>query len=532
MNRDDMLARIQDEETWDVVIVGGGATGLGVAIDAAARGYKTLLLEMSDFAKATSSRSTKLVHGGVRYLEQGNVSLVLEALRERKRLRENAPHLVSDCSFVVPTYRWWEKPYYGIGLKVYDLLAGAYGFGGDSGFGRSHLLSRSEALSRIPTVNPDGLGGGVLYHDGQFDDARLAVSMVQTAAEQGAALVNYMKVTDLTKHNGRITGVVAHDLETDQEHKIRAGVVVNAAGIFSDDIRQMDRGNAPSRMRPSQGIHVVLDREYLPGDSAIMIPKTDDGRILFAVPWHDVVIVGTTDTPIDGPSLEPPPLEKEVNFIMEHMQRYLRPAPSREDVLSIFTGIRPLVSKSDTGDTSKISRDHQISVSSDGLLTIAGGKWTTYRNMAEDTVDRAIDVADLPPRPCPTKALKIHGYHERPDDLGDLAVYGSDAPALRSLIGSNERYGERLHPDHPIRVGQVVWAARREMARTVDDVLARRTRMLLLDARASLEMAPTVAEILADELGRDEDWKEEQVAAYRSIAETYLPDDLREPAVL
>ena len=531
MHRDDMIAHIQDTASWEVVIIGGGATGLGVAIDAASRGYDTLLLEMSDFAKATSSRSTKLVHGGVRYLEQGNVSLVLEALRERKRLRSNAPHLVSDAPFVVPTYRWWEKPYYGIGLKVYDLLAGAWGFGGDSGFGVSRLLSRPEALSRIPTVNPNGLSGGVLYHDGQFDDARLAINMAQTAAKHGAALVNYMKVTDLTKHNGRITGVVARDLERGEEHQIRADVVVNATGIFSDDIRQMDDANAPGRMRPSQGIHVVVDREYLPGDSAIMIPKTDDGRILFAVPWHDVVIVGTTDTPIDGPSLEPRPLREEVDFVMEHMQRYLRPAPSREDVRSIFTGIRPLVSASDTGDTSKISRDHQISVSDDGLLTIAGGKWTTNRSMAEDTVDRAIDVADLPPRPCTTHDLKLHGYHEQPGDLGTLGVYGSDATALRQLIASNEAYTERLHPEYPIQAGQVVWAARHEMARTVDDVLARRTRMLLRDARASIDMAPAVAELLADELGRDAEWQDDEVRTYRSIAKRYLPDCAAKAAV-
>ena len=532
MNRDDMLARIQKGATWDIVIVGGGATGLGVAIDAASRGFDTLLLEMSDFAKATSSRSTKLVHGGVRYLQQGNISLVLEALQERKRLHANAPHLVSDAPFVVPTYRWWEKPYYGIGLKVYDLLAGAWGFGSDSGFGVSRLLSRTEALSRIPTVNPNGLNGGVLYHDGQFDDARLAVNMAQTAAHHGAALVNYMKVTDLTKQNGQITGVVARDLEKDDEYTIAAEVVVNAAGIFSDTIRQMDDASAPGRMRPSQGIHVVIDRKHLPGDSAIMIPKTDDGRILFAVPWHDVVIVGTTDTPIDGPSLEPRPLPDEIDFVMEHMQRYLRPAPSRADVRSIFTGIRPLVSASESGDTSKISRDHQISVSDDGLLTIAGGKWTTYRSMAEDTVDRAIDVASLLPRPCETHDLRLHGYHEQPDDLGTLSVYGSDAPALRQLIASDDAYAKRLHPDYPVQAGQVVWAARHEMARTVDDVLARRTRMLLRDAQASLDMAPAVAELLADELGRSDTWQDDEVRTYRSIAQQYLPHDATEAAAL
>ncbi|NBC16215.1 MAG: FAD-dependent oxidoreductase [Bacteroidetes bacterium] len=516
MNRDDMLAHVQDEASWDFIIVGGGATGLGVAVDAASRGYKTLLLEMSDFAKATSSRSTKLVHGGVRYLQQGNISLVLEALKERGLLRQNAPHLVKDLSFVVPNYDWWEGPYYGIGMKLYDLLAGKYGFG------RSKNLSREETLTRIPTVNPDGLVGGVIYHDGQFDDARLAVNMAQTAVEQGATLINYMKVNALTKRDGEVRGVIAHDLENDKEYEIDARVVINAAGIFSDDIRQMDNPDAPGRMQPSQGIHIVLDRSYLPGDSAIMVPKTDDGRVLFAVPWHDVIIVGTTDTPIDGPSLEPKPLDEEIDFVLEHTQRYLRSNPTRDDLLSVFAGIRPLVSESDTGDTSKISREHQISISPSGLLTIAGGKWTTYRNMAEDTVDQAILLSGLDEEPCVTKTLQLHGYHQHAEEFGDLALYGSDAPALRELMHEDDSYTEKLHDDHPVKAGQVVWAVRHEMARTVDDFLSRRTRVLLLDARASMEMAPKVAEIMADELGHDEAWQKAQVQEYRDLAQGYL----------
>jgi glycerol-3-phosphate dehydrogenase len=516
MNRDDMLAHVQDESSWDFIIVGGGATGLGVAVDAASRGYKTLLLEMSDFAKATSSRSTKLVHGGVRYLQQGNISLVLEALKERGLLRQNAPHLVKDLSFVVPNYDWWEGPYYGIGMKLYDLLAGKYGFG------RSKNLSREETLAHIPTVNPEGLVGGVIYHDGQFDDARLAINMAQTAVEQGATLLNYMKVTALTKRDGEVSGVLAHDLENDKEYEINARVVINAAGIFSDDIRQMDNPDTPGRMRPSQGIHIVLDRSYLPGDSAIMVPKTDDGRVLFAVPWHNVIIVGTTDTPVEGPSLEPKPLDEEIDFVLEHTQRYLRRNPTRDDLLSVFAGIRPLVSEGDSGDTSKISREHQISISPSGLLTIAGGKWTTYRNMAEDTVDQAILLSGLDEEPCVTKTLQLHGYHQHADEFGELALYGSDAPALRELMSKEDRYAERLHEDHPVKVGQVVWAARHEMARTVDDFLSRRTRMLLLDARASMEMAPTVAEIMADELDHDEAWQEEQVQTYRDLANDYL----------
>ena len=514
--RDDMVAQLDEQSKWDIAIVGGGATGLGIAIDAASRGYDTVLLEMADFAKATSSRSTKLVHGGVRYLEQGNISLVLEALRERGVLQQNAPHLVHDCSFIVPTYSWWEKPYYGIGLKLYDLFSGAYSFG------RSKVLSRAETVAQLSTVEPNGLQGGILYHDGQFDDARLAINMAQTAAEQGATLINYMKVETLTKENGRISGVVAHDRESDTEHEIRAEVVVNAAGIFSDEIRKMDDPEAPERMRPSQGVHVVLDRSFLPGDSALMVPKTNDGRVLFALPWNGVVIAGSTDTPVEGPSLEPRPMEEEIDFVLEHLQEYLDRSPTRDDLLSVFAGIRPLVGTGDADNTSKISRSHEISVSRDGLLTIAGGKWTTYRNMAEETVDRAIEVGPLPHQPCPTASLRLHGYHESADQFGALSAYGADAPKLMDFMEQHESLQEPLHPDHDVQKGQVIWAARHEMARTVDDVLARRTRMLLRDAQASLEMAPTVAALLADELDRSAAWQHEQVEQFSNVADQYV----------
>jgi len=516
MDRHDMLNRIDSTDRFDVAIVGGGATGLGVAIDAAARGYRTVLLEMSDFAKATSSRSTKLVHGGVRYLEQGNLSLVLEALQERGLLRQNAPHLVRDLTFMVPTYSWWEKPYYGIGLKLYDMLAGS------QSFGRSEILSRADALSRVPTIDPEKLGGGILYHDGQFDDARLAINMAQTATEQGAALVNYVKVEALTKENGTVNGVVAHDLENDDEYQIEADVVINATGIFSDDIRQMDDPDAPSRMRPSQGIHVVLDRSYLPGESGLMVPKTDDGRVLFALPWNDVVIAGTTDTPVDAPRLEPRPMDDEIDFVLEHLQQYLNRSPTRDDLLSVFAGIRPLVSTSDSGDTSDISRHHEISVSRDGLLTIAGGKWTTYRNMAEETVDRAIEVGALSYQPCETEELHLHGYHQEADQFEPFHRYGADAPHLLDFMDQHNELSAPLHPDYDVRRGQVVWAARHEMARTVDDVLSRRTRMLLRDAQASVQMAPTVAALLAGELGRSPSWQHEQVERFNAIADEYI----------
>ena len=518
MKRSDLLDRLRDApESWDLIVVGGGATGVGVALDAASRGYGVALLERSDFGKATSSRSTKLIHGGVRYLQQGNVPLVMEALKERGILRQNAPHLVSDLPFVVPNYKWWEAPFYGVGMKVYDVLAGQYGFG------PSKNLSVEETVERIPTIETEGLRGGVVYHDGQFDDARLLVDMVATALEQGAVAVNYVRVTDLLKgDDGFVDGVRVRDQEADESFELRGRAVVNATGIFADEIRRMDDPDAPSIMRPSQGVHVVLDRSFLPGDAAIMVPRTDDGRVLFAIPWHDRVLVGTTDTPVEGPELEPVPLDDEVDFLLEHAARYLTRDPERDDVKSVFAGIRPLVGEPDATDTAEISREHQIRVSDSGLVTIAGGKWTTYRKMAEETVDHAATLAGLEPRECVTAGLNIHGYHRHAERFGDFACYGADAPELMEMLDEDPALDERVHPGLQLRVGEVVWAARREMARTVDDVLARRSRSLLLDARAAREAAPRVAEILAAELGRDEGWEGEQVEAFEKIADGYI----------
>ena len=515
--RSDLIARLAETPGyWDLVVIGGGATGLGTAVDAAARGYSTLLLEASDFGKGTSSRSTKLVHGGVRYLQQGNLSLVLEALRERGHLIRNAPHLVRDQPFVVPCYRRWERAYYGAGLKLYDWLAGRLGFG------RSRLLSRDETLRQLPTVNPDGLTGGVLYHDGQFDDARLAVNLAQTVADLGGVPINYMRVTGLLKQDGRVRGVRAEDIETGETHEILARVVVNATGVFTDAIRQLDDLTAAPVIRPSQGIHLVLDRSFLPGASALMLPHTDDGRVLFAVPWHDRVVVGTTDTPVDTIDLEPRPLDEEVQFLLAHAGRYLTRPPRESDVLSTVAGLRPLVSEGGGTRTASISRDHWLNVSGSGLVTITGGKWTTYRKMGEDAVDAAVETAGLEHRPSVTMHRRLHGWLSGPPTDPALAVYGSDAPALRQLADEVPGGSERLHPDLPYCRAEVVWAARHELARTVDDVLARRTRALLLDARASLEAAPAVAALLADELGHDADWEAEQVAAFTEIARGYL----------
>ncbi len=520
MRRVNMIDRLRDHShAWDIVVIGGGATGMGIAVDAASRRFDVLLVEQSDFGKGTSSRSTKLVHGGVRYLQQGNIPLVMEALRERGRLLQNAPHLVSDLAFVVPNYEWWEAPFYGVGMKVYDVMAGRYRFG------RSRNLSVEETIERLPNIEREGLRGGVLYHDGQFDDARLLVNLAQTAFEQGATIVNYVKVVELLADGaGFLRGVSVLDQETEEEHEVSAKVVINATGPFTDELRRLDDPESRPIIQPSQGVHLTLDRSFLAGDSAIMVPRTADGRVMFALPWHDHVIVGTTDTPLDAVSLEPRARSDEIDFILETAEQYLVRDPTREDILSAFAGIRPLVRAADNeANTAVLSREHSIEISRSGLMTIAGGKWTTYRNMAEDCVDHAITVGDLPDRPCVTKSLHIHGHLRHADRFEDLASYGSDAPEVRALIGSEDRFGERLHNALPYRAGEVVWSARFEMARTVDDYLSRRSRATFLNARAAMDMAPRVAELLAEELKRDDNWVREQLQEYNEIASGFLP---------
>lgn len=518
MRRSDLLKTVKEfDGYWDILVIGGGATGLGCAVDAAARGYKTLLLDMHDFSKGTSSRSTKLVHGGVRYLQQGDVSLVIEALHERGLLIQNAPHLVSHQSFIVPSYEWWNGPFYGVGMKVYDALAGKLGIK------KSRILSKEKVLEKIPTLETEGLRGGTIYYDGQFDDSRLAVNLAQTAVDQGGTTLNYMKVTGLIKNStGLIEGVKALDMVEGKSYQFNARVVVNATGIFSDSIMEMDNQNHQRMIQCSQGVHLVLDKEFLPGDSAIMVPHTDDGRVLFAVPWHGKVIVGTTDTPVDKPTLEPVALEEEIEFILRHAKQYLSKDPSRKDILSVFAGLRPLVKPPEATSTSEISRSHHLQVSESGLITIAGGKWTTYRKMAEDTIDRAIVVAGLDFRECVTKELRVHGWLKNVDKNDHLHVYGSDIIALKKVLEESPSYKEQLHPDLPYLKGEVVWAVRNEMAITIDDILARRTRALLLNAKASVEMAPEVGNLIASELGYDTDWVAQEVKEYEAIAQNYI----------
>jgi glycerol-3-phosphate dehydrogenase len=491
VNRERMIARLANE-TFDVLVIGGGATGLGTAVDAATRGLKTALVEAVDFASGTSSRSTKLIHGGVRYLGQGNVALVREALRERALLRRNAPHLVSDLPFIVPAYSWTELTTFTAGLKIYDALAAK------SEFGRARRVTVSEARERLPQLNAQRLRGAVEYHDGQFDDARLAITLAQTAADMGTALANYARAVALIRVNDRICGATIEDRESGSLFPLQARVVVNATGAFTDAVRMLDDASAPRLLRFSRGSHVTAAVQTLgTAQCALLIPKTVDNRVLFAIPWHDRIIMGTTDVPVDAPSDDPHASDDEITYILETVNRYLK-APLRvEDIRATFAGIRPLIAGK-AAVTSRLSREHFIDVSPSRLVTIAGGKWTTYRKMAEDAVDTAIRVAGFPFEPCSTQTLPLRGAESQPPVEDALRVYGSDARALEALVKETPALGERLHGALPYSKAQVVYAAREEMARTVDDVLSRRLRATFLDAQAARECEPAVAQLLHD----------------------------------
>ncbi len=490
MTRDDSLRQIRETPLWDILVIGGGATGLGAALDAAARGYRTVLVEQSDFAQATSSRSTKLIHGGVRYLRQGNLSLVRGALRERTRLLANAPHLVHPLPFIIPSGSWRETLFYGAGLKLYDLLAGRHGLS------PSRLLSRDEVLSRAPTLGGVRVAGGLLYHDAQFDDARLAIALAQTFAERGGAPLNYARVLSFIKAGGKVCGALVRDEESAAEFEIRARVVINATGIFCDSLRTMDEPTSSAIVTPSQGAHLVLPKTFLPGETAILLPKTADGRVLFAIPWHDRVLLGTTDVPVGQPARDPRPLAEEIDFLIDHARRFLGWSISSSDILSTYAGQRPLVRRgAGGGSTSQLSRDHVVTVSGSGLITITGGKWTTYRKMGEDAVDSAARLAKLPGRPCETSTLVL-----------------SAPKAMRPA--ADERADALLHPRLPYRWSDLERGVRHEMARTLEDLLSRRTRAAILNAAAAREIAPAAAAFLARELCKDEAWEKEQVALF------------------
>ena len=515
LTRDNLIEKLKSNIEWDVVVIGGGATGLGTALDAVSRGYNTLLVEGADFAKGTSSRSTKLVHGGVRYLAQGDIRLVREASIERGILYRNAPHLVRNQTFIIPVYGYWDMLIYGIGLKLYDWISGKFSLGS------SISISRKETIKRLPGISTEGLVGGVLYHDGQFDDARLAVNLVQTIIDRGGCAVNYTRVTGLLK-NGikRMEGVVVQDMETGSVYEIRAKAVVNATGVFVDEVMALDNPGRTKTISVSQGVHLVLDRKFYPSDDALMIPRTSDGRVLFAVPWHHTVVVGTTDTPVNEASLEPKALDNEIDFILETASAYFSLKPERKDVLSVFAGLRPLAApQRDHQKTKEISRSHKIIVSPSCLFTILGGKWTTYRKMGEDMINRIEKELQWNSKTSLTTGLHIHGYQQKVNWSEPFYFYGSDASAIQH---QSENEGEWISESLKIHAVQVKWAVEKEMARTVEDVLARRTRALFLNAAESIRMAPKVAAIMATLLQKDEYWIEEQVAAYTHLAYQYF----------
>ncbi len=521
----DLIARLGERVTYDVAVVGGGATGLGVALDAALRGFSVVLVESHDFAKGTSSRATKLVHGGVRYLAQGNIALVREALRERTTLLRNAPHLAQPLAFVMPSYQWWETPFYGAGLTAYDLLAGK------AALGPTRFLGRGQTLALLPNARAQGLRGGVQYWDGQFNDARLALALARSAASQGALLVNYCRADDLVHDGGKVVGLRCTDVETGRALLVRAGCVINATGVWVDDLRQKDGdahagdGRHPTRpmVAPSQGVHMVVDRKFLGGDNALMVPKTADGRVLFAVPWLGKVILGTTDTPRSDLAREPEPFDEEVAFILSEAARYLHQAPTRADVRSVWVGLRPLVKPQDEdgGNTKGLSREHTVLVSRSGLVTVTGGKWTTYRAMAEDVLRTCADRALLPGRPAgATERFRLAGAAgQTPESAVSISLdpgahsYGDDQRWLHTLPGCANWLAPGLSE------AMVRFAARHEYARCVEDMLARRSRMLFLDARRAMELGPAVADILREETGLDP-----QLKAFHALARKYLLD--------
>lgn len=515
MNRQEQLKKIEQEKEFDIIIIGGGATGLGCAVESASRGYKTLLLEKNDFSKGTSSRSTKLVHGGVRYLAQGNTRLVKEALQERGRLLKNAPHVCHTLSFVVPAYHWWQKWYYGIGLWIYEFLSGKLSLG------KTKLCSKKKTLSHLTDLATYHLTGGILYFDGQFDDSRLAINLAQTAIDKGAVVINYCGVSNFIKEGISIKGVKAKDEISGKEFSIKAKAVINATGVFADELLQLAEGHSEKTIAPSQGIHLVVERNFFKGDSALMIPKTDDGRVLFAIPWHDKLLLGTTDTPIEHITTEPTPLKQEVDFIIKHFNRYSETKISYRDIKSVFAGLRPLAKRSKKKKTSVMPRDYVIKFLPSGLVHITGGKWTTYRKMAEHTINKVMQTAEVKSSVSQTKNLKIHGWTDVQSE-DHLSIYGTDATIIKQMLINDPSLSEKIHPSYPYTKAEIIFIIENEMAITIEDILARRIRLLFLDANAAMEAAPLVAEMLASINGYNEQWKQKQLKTFNTLANSYL----------
>lgn len=520
MNRNEMIKSIDahTSKKWDIVIIGGGATGLGCAVDAASRGYKTLLLEKYDFAKGTSSKATKLVHGGVRYLKKGQIKLVTEALRERGYLHKNAPHLVTNLTLDIPTYSIFQQLYYYVGLSIYEFLSGSLSFG------PSKWIRKKGIIRDIPTIKSNRLYGGIQFHDGQFDDSRLAIDLMLTAIDEKATVLNYAEVTGFVKNeSGRIIGVKFTDEVDGKNYEVQCKAVVNATGVFADDILSMDEPGRNPTIVASQGSHIIVDKKFLPGKTGLMIPKTSDGRVLFALPWHHHCIIGTTDIRVDNISPDPQPLSSEIDFILDTCKLYLDPAPKRKDILSAFAGLRPLAAPAHGKHTTQeISRSHKINITQSGLVNIVGGKWTTYRKMAEDTINYAAREGRLLHSHCRTKTLALHGFSIQLDPHDPYYLYGQDAPKLHQLEKESPQLASKIHPSLPYTFTEIYWAVHHEMAITVEDVLARRTRSILLNAPASVEAATSVARFMAAELNQDNNWVDSEIKKYQEFANSYM----------
>ena len=513
MNRNDSIVKLNKVLEWDIVIIGGGASGLGIAVDASKRGYKTLLLEKHDFGKGTSSRSTKLIHGGVRYLQNGDITLVIESLKERGILKRNAPHLVQDLSFVIPTYDWWASPFYGIGMKIYDMMAGKLGLG------KSVIISKGETEKLIPNVNKKGLRGGVIYHDGQFDDSRMAITLALSANSKKTALLNYCNVDGLIKNNNEIIGLSFTDSINSKKYQVKSKVVINATGVFAEEIIRMDQPQIEKMIQPSQGVHIVLEKKFLKSKHAILIPQTSDGRVLFAVPWKNYVVVGTTDTQIKNASEEPKPLKEEIDFILKNASKYMTIKPNKGHIKSVFAGLRPLAATSDKKSTKEVSRSHKIDISPSGLISVLGGKWTTYRKISEDAIDTAISIKKLKKKKCKTEKTKLFGYKKKVDFSDPMHVYGSLKKKVESLGGKDDN--NSLSTKFYITNNIIEWSIIHEMALTLEDILARRTRCIFLDSKESKLIAPNVAKKMAEVLEKDQEWIDTELKNFNKLIKNY-----------
>lgn len=499
---------------YDLIIIGGGATGSGIAVDAASRGLKTLLLEMNDFAEGTSSRSTKLVHGGVRYLEKAvkqlnidQFNLVKEGLKERSRLLQNAPHLCSRVTLVTPLYKYWEIPYMFAGLTLYDLVSGR------RGLGRSTIVSKSKMLEKFPVIKKEGLAGGVKYYDGAFNDSRLVISLLQTAKEYGAECRNYSEVIDFEYDaNGKISAVKVLDKMTNETYICEADCIVNAAGVYADNVNKLIDNQAKEMLDLSSGTHIILDKKYLPNEEGLMIPKTEDGRVLFILPWKDKCLVGTTDNPTTL-STHPKVTDEDIEYILRHLEIYFDLKIEKSEILSSWCGIRPLIAPGEDEDTSNIVREHEIRENESGLVSIIGGKWTTYRKMAEQLVDYVNKSRNLKKDKCKTKHLKLVGSRnldksyqsEKVDKQTNKYLLSQYGDRIESVLNSVENI-EYLKEGLPYTNAELVYTIREEFVKKPMDFLVRRCNLALIDNKSSIEILEKVIQLMKDELN----WNDEK----------------------